>query len=50
MLLANPRPNILTALLECIDLFSECQHETNIWEALYAFYHTALLNTAIVAN
>ena len=35
MLLPNPRPNVLTAVLEYIDLFqSECQHKANIQEKL----------------
>ena len=35
MLLVNPRSNVLTALLEYLDLFqSKCKHKTNILEGL----------------
>ena len=40
----NPRPNVLTALLEYIDLLqSKYQDKTNKHPAYPALYHSALL-------
>ena len=49
------RPNVLTVLLEYIDLFQfEWQHKIDIWEGLPCLYHSILLYfilwIAIVVN